>query len=273
MREAMTLVPTHEGALYYLDEEKEYWALCLFIRDHVSFEKADSPEIATAGGAGIGKFQFLMSDFEGTLVDTLPGFHNMSFRYQQWDEVLMKDPVQRKAAVAEEISWIEERREQMLDFYALIEKGEIPARITHNDTKISNILFNKDGSVLCVIDLDTVLSAAVLNDFGDAIRSYTNTGQEDDRELENVCADLEIFRAFARGYLSEALPMLNEMELKYLSFSAIYITFEQVLRFLMDYIDGDHNLVRARAQYALLRSMETRLDEMDAIIKEEIARL
>jgi Ser/Thr protein kinase RdoA (MazF antagonist) len=276
MREAMTIIPALDGRLYFLDEEDEYWAVCLFIEDTIAYNAAETPELATAGGKGIGKFQSLVADLKEPLVNILPGFHDIRYRFKQWDAVLAKDPVGRKAEVAEEISWIESRRGEMLDFYQLLENGTIPTRISHNDTKINNILFDKQGEVLCVIDLDTVLSSTVLNDFGDAIRFYTNTGLEDDLNLDNVSMDMEIFRAFTKGYLEEAKSFLTEKELEYLAFSAKYITYEQVLRFLMDYIDGDnyyktkspeHNLVRTRAQYKLLQSIEAQFEEMKRIVK------
>ena len=175
------------------------------------------------------------------------------------------------------ISWIESRRNEMLDFWKLVESGEIPTRITHNDTKINNILFDKKGDVLCVIDLDTVLNSTCLNDFGDAMRTYTNTGEEDDENLDKISCDLKIFEGFTRGYLSQAIGFLNEKELEYLAFSARYITYEQVLRFLMDYIDGDnyykikhpeHNYQRTLAQYKLLTSMEEQYPEMCRIVQE-----
>jgi Ser/Thr protein kinase RdoA (MazF antagonist) len=265
MREAMTIIPAIDGKLYFLDEEEEFWAVCLFIEDTIAYNAAETPELAYAGGRGIGKFQSLVADLKEPLVNILPGFHDIRYRFKQWDSVLAKDPVGRKAEVAEEISWIESRRDEMLDFYQLVENGTIPTRISHNDTKINNILFDKQGEVLCVIDLDTVLSSTVLNDFGDAIRFYTNTGLEDDLNLDNVSMDMEIFKAFTKGYLEEAKSFLTEKELEYLAFSAKYITYEQVLRFLMDYIDGDnyyktksmeHNLVRTRAQCKLLTSIE-----------------
>ena len=165
----------------------------------------------------------------------------------------------------------------MLDFWSLVEDGTIPTHVTHNDTKISNILFNKsDGSMLCMIDLDTVMSSTSLNDFGDAIRSYTNTGAEDDKNLDNVEMNMEMFKAYAEGYLHEQKSSMVQSELDWLAFSARYITFEQVLRFLMDYIDGDryykisypdHNLVRTHAQYKLLQSMERQYDAMCEVIK------
>jgi Ser/Thr protein kinase RdoA (MazF antagonist) len=277
MREAMTIIPANDGKLYFLDNDEEYWAVCLFIDDTIAYNAAETPELATAGGKGIGKFQSLVADLKEPLVNILPGFHDIRYRFKQWDAVLAKDPVGRKAEVSEEISWIESRRDEMLDFYQLVENGSIPTRISHNDTKINNILFDKQGEVLCVIDLDTVLSSTVLNDFGDAIRFYTNTGLEDDLNLDNVSMDMAIFEAFTKGYLEEAKSFLTEKELEYLAFSAKYITYEQVLRFLMDYIDGDnyyktksaeHNLVRTRAQYKLLTSIEAQFDEMNRIVQK-----
>ncbi|KAF0237794.1 MAG: homoserine kinase type II [Prolixibacteraceae bacterium] len=277
MREAMTIIPALDGKLYFLDEEDEYWAVCLFIDDTIAYNAAETPELATAGGKGIGKFQSLVADLKEPLVNILPGFHDIRYRFKQWDAVLAKDPVGRKAEVPEEISWIESRRDEMLDFYQLVENGTIPTRISHNDTKINNILFDKQGEVLCVIDLDTVLSSTVLNDFGDAIRFYTNTGLEDDLNLDNVSMDMKIFEAFTKGYLEEAKSFLTEKELEYLAFSAKYITYEQVLRFLMDYIDGDnyyktkskeHNLVRTRAQYKLLTSIEEQFEQMNRTVKK-----
>ncbi|MDR3057321.1 MAG: aminoglycoside phosphotransferase family protein, partial [Prevotella sp.] len=240
LREALTVTPTLDGKLCYKDEENEYWAACLFIEDTITYEYADSPELAAQGGKGIGKFQAMLSDMTEPLADILPGFHNMRFRFQQWDDVLKKDPVGRKAQVQEEISWIESRRKEMLDFWSKVETGEIPTRVTHNDTKISNILFDKQGNVLCVIDLDTVLSSTCLNDYGDAIRSYTNAGKEDDVNLDNVYIKMDIFAGYTSGYLSETKSFLTQAEIDNLAFSAKYITFEQVLRFLMDYIDGDN---------------------------------
>lgn len=275
MREAMTIVPALDGKLYFQDEEEEFWAACVFISDTVAFQSAKTPELAYQGGKGIGLFQSMVADLNEPLTDILPGFHNIRYRFNQWDAVLAKDPVGRKAKLTEEIGWIESRRDEMLNFWKLVESGEIPTRVTHNDTKINNILFDQKGQVLCVIDLDTVLNSTCLNDFGDAMRSYTNTGQEDDENLDAVSCDLSIFEGFTKGYLSEAIHFLNEKELEYLAFSAKYITYEQVLRFLMDYIDGDkyykikspeHNYQRTLAQYKLLTSMEEQYPEMCRIV-------
>ena len=276
MRETLTVVPATDGKLYHKDGEN-YWAVCLFIPDTVTYDRADSTALAYQGGVGIGRFQALLADFDKPLNETIKGFHNIRWRFQQWDETIAADPAGRVKELAEEISWVESRREEMLSFWSLVENGTIPTHVTHNDTKISNILFDKPtGNVLCAIDLDTVMSSTSLNDFGDAIRSYTNTGAEDDKCLENVEMSIDMFRAYAEGYLSEQCNSMTQSELDWLAFAGRYITFEQVLRFLMDYIDGDkyyktayadHNLVRTRAQYKLLQSMERQYDQMCDIVK------
>ena len=276
LRETLTVISSKDGKLY-VEQDGNFWAMCLFIPDTISPAKADTPELAYQGGLGTGRFQALLSDFDKPLNETIKGFHNIRWRFHQWDETIAADPAGRVEHLQEEISWIESRRKEMLDFWSLVEEGTIPMHVTHNDTKISNILFNEsDGSMLCMIDLDTVMSSTSLNDFGDAIRSYANTGAEDDRNLDNVSMDIAMFKAYAEGYLHEQKASMVQSELDWLAFSARYITFEQVLRFLMDYIDGDkyykisypdHNLVRSRAQYKLLLSMEEQYARMCEIIK------
>lgn len=287
MREVLTVVERRQESLteeekalpysnlYYKDADGNFWAMCTFIEGSVTYEKADTPALAYKGGQGIGKFQAQLADFNIPLSETIKGFHNIRWRFQQWEEALKNDAAGRVKDLAEEISWIESRKEEMLSFWSLVENGTIPMRVTHNDTKISNILFDEAGEVLCVIDLDTCMSSTSLNDFGDAIRSYTNTGAEDDRDLSKVSMSLEMFKAYAEGYLSERKASMTESEIEWLAFSARYITFEQVLRFLMDYIDGDtyyktnapdHNLVRTHAQYKLLQSMEEQYPQMKEIV-------
>ena len=277
MRETLTVVPATDGKLYHKDGEN-YWAVCLFIPDTVTYDRADSTALAYQGGVGIGRFQALLADFDKPLNETIKGFHNIRWRFEQWDATIAADPAGRVKDLQQEIEWVESRREEMLSFWSKVETGEIPTHVTHNDTKISNILFDRPtGNVLCAIDLDTVMSSTSLNDFGDAIRSYTNTGAEDDKCLDNVEMSIDMFRAYAEGYLSEQRDSMCASEKEWLAFAGRYITFEQVLRFLMDYIDGDkyykiaypdHNLVRTRAQYKLLQSMERQYEEMCAIVKE-----
>lgn len=264
-KEVLTVVKTHDGLPYFKDEEDEYWAMCLFIPDTVGHDIADSPRLAYKGGEGLGKFQMLLSDFTQPLYETIKGFHNLRHRFMQWDESLRADNAGRKKDVAREIEEIEKRRDEMMKFWHLVEDGTIPKRVTHNDTKLSNILFDKDDNVICMIDLDTVMSNTILADYGDAIRSFANTGAEDDQNLDRVSVNREIYNAYTEGYLSQTRGFLTEIEKEYMPFGPRFITFEQTLRFLMDYIDGDkyyriaypqHNLVRARAQQKLLESIE-----------------
>ena len=274
LRDTLTVIFTKENRPYYKDEDGNFWAVCLFIPNTITYDKADTPELAYQGGLGIGEFQTLLQDFTMPLHETIKGFHNIRWRFEQWDEAIKNDAANRVKELKEEISWIEDRREEMLSFWELVENGTIPTRVTHNDTKISNILFDADSKkVLCAIDLDTVMSSTSLNDFGDAIRSYTNTGAEDDIP-SNVSMSLSMFEAYAKGYLEVRKDTLVQSEKDWLAFSAKYITYEQVLRFLMDYINGDtyykikypnHNLVRTHAQYALLQSMESQFSKMQEI--------
>ena len=280
-RKVSTLTDSEKGLpycdLYYKDEDGNFWAVCLFIEGSVTYEQADTPKLAYNGGQGIGKFQSQLADFTTPLSETIKGFHNIRWRFEQWDASVKADAAGRVKDLAEEISWIESRKAEMLEFWSLVENGTIPTRVTHNDTKISNILFDSEGEVLCVIDLDTCMSSTSLNDFGDAIRTYANTAAEDERDLSKVSMSLEMFKAYTEGYLSERRGTLCESELEWLAFSARYITYEQVLRFLMDYIDGDkyyktnapdHNLARTHAQYKLLQSMEEQYEQMKEIVKK-----
>ena len=278
MRETLTVIFTKDGLPYFYDEPN-YWAVCVFIEGSVTIDNASSLELCYKGGQGIGRFQKMLADYKAPLHETIKGFHNIKFRYEQWDDTLRRDQFGLVKTVQEEIGWVESRRQQMLDFWKLVENGDLPMRVTHNDTKLSNILFDENGDVLCAIDLDTCMSSTALNDVGDALRSYTNTGAEDDQDLSRVSMDIERFKAYVGGYLSEMKDSLNDCEKEWLAFSAIYITFEQVLRFLMDYIDGStywkiqyptHTLVRTQAQYKLLQSMEAQYDEMKRIVKESL---
>lgn len=276
-RGTLTVVPALDGRWYVQDEAGNFWAVCTFIQGSKSYERADTPELARQGGLGLGLFHRQVADFTQPLTEIIKGFHNIRFRFTQWDEALRRDAVGRVASLREEISWIESRRARMLAFWERFEKGEIPTRVTHNDTKISNFLFDAaTGEVLCAIDLDTLMSSTLLNDVGDALRSYTNSGAEDDPDLAKVSMSMPFFQAYMEGYLSQMASSLAPIEIEYLAFSGLYITYEQVLRFLMDYIDGDtyykirypeHNLVRTRAQYKLLTSMEEQLPEMSALIQ------
>ncbi len=278
-RRVTQFLPTHEGSYYHRDGQGNYWNLSLYIPDSVVYETVSNPSIAFEGGKAIGAFQRRLSGLDPeTLHETIPHFHDVALRLDKFHKVVEADPCRRAADTPAEIAAILAREAEMRAFMALVHSGAIPRRVTHNDTKISNVLFGQDGHALCLIDLDTAMPGTVLSDFGDAIRSGANPGREDDPDLGKVGMDLGIFTAFAEGYLSEALAFLTPTELDYLAFGAKLITYEQFLRFLADYLEGDvyyqkiqheqHNLQRARAQLKLLESMERQYGEMQRVVNK-----
>lgn len=277
-REVMTVIPTHDGALYYEDAAGDYWAATLFIEDSVTCQSASTPELARCGGEGIGRFQRMLADYGEPLADILPGFHDIRFRFRQWDDALARDAAGRRASVAREIEWIECRRDEMLRFWQRVETGEIPRRVTHNDTKINNVLFDEaTHQPLVVIDLDTVMPGLVGHDFGDAIRFAANFVEEDCPQAEKAGVNLNVFWAFAEGFLKKTAATLTEAEVATLGNSCFTLACELATRFLDDYIVGDkyfkirspqHNLERTRCQIALAKDMQVKMDAMNAIVRD-----
>jgi hypothetical protein len=265
------------GKSFFTDEEGNYWRMFIFISDHRSYERVDSFSKAYEGGRIIGQFQSMLSDLPGKpLHETIPDFHNVSRRLEAFHRVIEKDPAGRASSVAEEIGEIIRREEEMKVIVRLGREGRIPLRITHNDTKFNNILFDSNDRALCIIDLDTVMPGYVHYDFGDAIRTGTNRADEDSEDLSAVSMDTDIYRAYAEGYLSAARDTLSRTEIEYLAFAPKLLTYIMATRFLTDYIDGDnyykiryplHNLQRNRVQLALLRDMEAKYETMVQTIK------
>ncbi|MRR20056.1 aminoglycoside phosphotransferase family protein [bacterium] len=277
-RECLTLMPSREtGKSFITDEEGNYWRMFIFISDHRSYERVDSFNRAFEGGRIIGQFQSMLADLPGEpLHETIPDFHNISRRLEAFHRVIDSDPVGRVSSVEEEIEEIVKREEEMKVIVRLGEEGRIPLRITHNDTKFNNILFDANDRALCIIDLDTVMPGYVHYDFGDAIRTGTNRANEDSKDLLSVSMDIDIYRAYAKGFLSGAGGTLNATEVEYLAFAPKLLTYIMATRFLTDYIDGDnyykikypkHNLQRSRVQLALLKDMEAKFKTMVQIIK------
>jgi thiamine kinase-like enzyme len=276
-RECMTLLPvTATGKSYHIDEEGNFWRMFIFISDHRSYERVDSYQRAYEGGRVIGRFQSMLADLPGEpLHETIPDFHNIEKRLESFHKVIDEDPAGRVSQVREEIEAITSREEEMKVIIRMGREGRIPVRITHNDTKFNNILFDTNDRALCLIDLDTVMPGYVHYDFGDAIRTAANRADEDSNDLETVSMDIEIFKAYAEGYLSEAMGTLNATEIEYIPFAPKLLTYIMATRFLTDYIAGDiyykisypdHNLRRNRAQIALLKDMEAKYDQMTQII-------
>lgn len=276
-RECLTLVPDRlTGKSFITDTEGRYWRMFVFIADHRSYEKVDSAHKAFEGGRIIGKFQALLADLPGKpLTETIPDFHNIARRLETFHEVIRRDPAGRVASVRPEIEEITLREEEMKTIIRLGASGKIPLRITHNDTKFNNILFDRNDRALLIIDLDTVMPGYVHYDFGDAIRTAANRTEEDAEDLSTVSMDIDIYRAYAEGFLSEAGDTLNVTEKEYLPFAPKLLTYIMATRFLTDFIDGDnyykiryplHNLQRVRVQLTLLRDMEAQYENMVQII-------
>jgi len=278
-RECLRLIPAKNGKSWITDNNGSYWRMYIFIANHRSYNIVDTPDKAREGGKAIGRFQAMLSDLPGEpLYETIPFFHNVQKRLETFKRIVNEDPAERVGKVSDEIDFVMSRSEEMKIILKLGNEGKIPVRITHNDTKFNNILLDENDKALCVIDLDTVMPGYVHYDFGDAIRTAANIAAEDEKELSKVKMDINLFEAYASGYLSETKDTLNAVEKEYLAFAPRLITYIIALRFLTDYIDGDHyfkihhehhNLQRARAQFRLVESMEEQYPEM----KDIIARL
>lgn len=277
-KETLTIINAKNGKSYLLDQNGAYWRVYIYIEPHQIYDLADDPAKVKEAGRAYGTFVFLLSDLGGErLHDSIPDFHNIEMRLQKFHSALLHGNKNRIEQAPDQIKLILDQAEEMTLLNRLAKEGKIPVRNTHNDTKINNILFSPEGKAICVIDLDTVMPGLVHFDFGDAMRTFTNTAAEDEKDLSKVSMNIEFFENFAAGYLSATKFMLTGEEKKHLAFSAKYFTYLHVLRFLTDYIEGDiyykidyreHNLVRARNQYALLKSMESNYNTMRKIISE-----
>jgi hypothetical protein len=277
-RECLILIPSSDGKSWIIDREDNYWRMYIFISNHKSYNIVDSTDKAFEGGKAIGRFQAMLADMPGEpLFETIPRFHDIENRLEILENTIKADPVGRVATVREEIYQYLNRGDEMKTILKLGRAGRIPLRITHNDTKFNNILLDENDKALCVIDLDTVMPGYVHYDFGDAIRTVTNTAAEDENDLSKIRMDINLFKAYAKGYLSETGNTLNRIEKEYLAFAPKLITYTIGLRFLTDFIDGDnyfkihheyHNLQRTRAQLKLVMSMEEQYGEMQKIIGE-----
>jgi hypothetical protein len=277
-RRVLHPVQTMDGKHKYMDSENQVWRCFIFIPDHKSFDRAVNEHQVSEGGKAFGKFLSDLSDLPVSQIqDTIPDFHNLGWRLQQFNDALSNGVQERIRETDPEISMLKSRQDEMMTIRKLGSEGKIPLRIVHHDTKINNVLYSADEQALCVIDLDTVMQGYVHDDFGDAIRTFTNTGEEDDPDLSRVSMNILYFKAFAEGFLGITGPMLNSTEKEYLALSARVMTYMQVLRFLTDYLNGDtyyrihhpaHNLQRARAQMKLLLSMEEQYVQMKRIVEE-----
>ena len=277
-RETLTLVRTKDGKTFTYDEDGELWRMYLFIEDTISRDLPDTTELFALSGEAFGRFQRQMGGFPAaSLVESIPDFHNTPARYAQLMDAVARNAAGRLGEVEEELAFCRAREKDTHALLDALAAGEIPLRVTHNDTKLNNVLLDaKTGRGVCVIDLDTVMPGLAAYDFGDSIRFGANTAEEDERDLSKVQFSLPMYEAFTRGFLSEAGRVMSRREIELLPMGARLMTLECGMRFLADHLNGDkyfrihrpgHNLDRARTQFALVRHMEENWDAMLDVVK------
>ena len=273
------MIPTVGEKPYYIDSKGDYWRSYIFITDATSYDQVEKPEDFYQSAVAFGNFQRLLSDYPaGTLHETIQGFHDTKARFQTFREAVKKDVCGRAAKVQKEIEFVLAHEEVANIFSDLQEKGELPLRVTHNDTKLNNIMIdNCTGKGICVIDLDTVMPGLAMNDFGDSIRFGASTAAEDEQDLSKVSCSMELFEIYVKGFLEGCAGRLTPREVELLPMGAKVMTFECGMRFLTDYLEGDHyfkihreehNLDRCRTQFKLVEDMERKWDMMQQIVKK-----
>jgi len=273
-RKVLIFIPADDGKFYHFDGNS-YWRVCLYISGSKTYNEIN-PELSYQAGKAFGRFQSMLSDLpEGTLGETIPNFHNMEFRLKQFRESIEANAAGRLDEAQELVDALLERSETYCVQERLYREGKLKKRINHCDTKVNNILFDEEGNVLCVIDLDTVMPGFVLSDIGDFIRTACNTGAEDDENLDRIQVNMDIFKAYMRGYMETAKDFLTPLETGMLPYGGRLLTYMQTVRFLTDYLNGDtyykihspkHNWQRSLAQFKFLRELEAKAPEMDAFV-------
>lgn len=277
-RRVLSFLTAEDGNPYLYTDNGEFWRAYQFVGGAVAYDVIRDPDQFYEAGRIFGEFQGLLADFPAaTLYEIIPDFHHTAKRMEDFARCVQADPVSRRERAEEEIRYLLDRREEAGRLSRLLEAGELPCRVTHNDTKISNVLFDAcSGKALCVIDLDTVMPGASAYDFGDAVRSGAATAREDEEDLSAVSFSLPLFEAFTKGYLQETSGLLTSREIDLLPQGAYVITLELASRFLLDYLNGDvyfkitrpdHNLIRARNQLRLARDIEAKLPDMEKIVR------
>ena len=278
-RETLNVVRAVDGKHHVIADDGGFWRMLYFVKDSLSYDKVEKPEQFYDSAVAFGNFQYMLRDYPAqNLVETIPNFHNTPDRLRLFREAVKADACGRAASVKAEIDFVNAREEFANTLENARKEGKLPLRVTHNDTKLNNILFDeKTGKALCIVDLDTIMPGYSVNDFGDSIRFGATTALEDEADLSKVNFDIELYELYVKGFVEGAKGGLTECELDLLPIGAMMMTFECGTRFLTDYLNGDtyfkvsrpgHNLDRARNQFKLVRDMEARLDEMRAIVKK-----
>lgn len=278
-RHVLTLVPTKTGEAYLSAEDGEYYRVYEFVTDSLCLDKAETAEDFRQSAVAFGQFQNQLADFPAaTLHETIPHFHDTPARYEQLKAAIREDKAGRRKTVEREIDFYLAREKDAGEMVNLCREGALPLRVTHNDTKLNNVMLDKaTRTPLCVIDLDTVMPGLAANDFGDSIRFGASTAAEDEKDLEKVEMSLSLFEAYSQGFLSACGQRLTPIEIETLPLGAKLMTLECGSRFLADYLNGDtyfhvsrpeHNLDRARTQMKLVADMEKKMERMRAIVLE-----
>ncbi|HTE02263.1 MAG TPA: aminoglycoside phosphotransferase family protein [Mucilaginibacter sp.] len=274
-KEILTLVETRQDQPYLKDKDGNYWRVFHFLKGTKSYDQVDTEKQAFEGGKAFGRFQTLLADLDTDLIkDTIPDFHHIGSRLKKLQEAMEVDAVDRLKLVLPEVEFIKLRAEKMSEILKLGDAGVLPRRIVHNDTKFNNVLLDKDDKAQCVIDLDTVMPGYVAYDFGDSIRTIINPAAEDEAD-KSVGLNISLFEAYTKGYLQEAITFLTEAEIDSLVKGILLLPYIQAVRFLTDYLEGDHyfkihspdhNLQRARAQLALVKKLGDNQEALQQII-------
>ena len=279
-RETLQLVKTKEGKDYVTDNSGKLWRLVPFIENSECYQSATA-ELFEASARAFGRFQYMLHQFPAhTLHETIENFHNTEDRYRKFETAVELNSMGRAEHVQEEIEFVRKRKEDCSVAMKALREGRLPLRVTHNDTKLNNILFDRtSGEGICVIDLDTTMPGLSINDFGDSIRFGANHSKEDEKDLDKVNFDIHLYEAYVRGFLDGAQGTLTDTELEYLPWGARLMTLECGIRFLTDYLDGDNyfrthypeqNLDRCRTQFKLVSDMEAQFEEMTRIVAKYI---
>ena len=279
LREVLNAIYTKDGKPYTIDEDGQYWRLLVYVTDSIGYDKVERPEQFYDSAVSFGDFQYMLRDYPAeTLHETIVNFHNTPDRYRQLMEAIENNAAGRLSEVGAEVEFAKARREFAATLENAHSEGRLPLRVTHNDTKLNNILFDiNTGKTLCVVDLDTIMPGYSVNDFGDSIRFGATTALEDETDLSKVNFDISLYELYVKGFIEGAKGGLTEGELEMLPIGAIMMTFECGMRFLADYLNGDtyfrvhrpsHNLDRCRNQFKLVADMESQLDEMRAIVRK-----
>ena len=277
-RETLNLIPAHDGKSYYVDEDGNFWRMYLFIEGATSYDAVRRPEDFYNSAEAFGHFQHQLSDYPAqTLHETIPAFHDTPKRYRDFTRALEEDVCHRAASVEKEIRFVQERAHEMGKAMEMLHRGELPLRVTHNDTKLNNIMIDdKTGKAVCVIDLDTVMPGLSIFDFGDSIRFGANTALEDEQDLSKVSLSLPLYETYVDGFLTGCAGALTEQERRMLPWGAKLMTLECGMRFLADHLQGDtyfqihrenHNLDRCRTQFALVEDMERKWTQMEKAVE------